>query len=396
MVSWKVVVGSICLVLLAGFCKAQTAANDPSLNGPVSQADVEKLKHEIAEENRSSIEPITEYHSESGDLNNRLNYWRYGGRLDLKLSSSSAFYVSGTRSQYMTRSSAFDGAGTNFTAGLRGQLSEETNVRVEGGATRFNTGSTTVNAAAAVTFKPSAKLALYVKGSRSNVEESLLSATGLRPAAGPFAGKLVGQVMDNRVLAGAGYTLFSNFDVFAEGGLGTRTGSNIESNPFRAARAGAGYNLLTQAPDEEGVTLLRASYEMNYFGFDKNLFGFGGASLVTASGLPIAPATLGSDQISPSATSASPGVGGYFSPQSFLSNAGRLEVRGNSGSLHYLLSGFLGSQTYTGSGNRLVAGFSGTLRLALSDNISLPITYALDNYGPFTQQSLQARLLFQF
>lgn len=224
MVSWKLIIRGICLILMAGSCAAQTAADDPSTNGPVSQADVEKLKHEIAEENRSSIEPISEYHSESGDLNNRLDYWRWGGRMDLKVGSASAFFVSGTRSQYMTRSSAFDGAGTNFSAGLRSQFSDTTTVRVEGGATRFNTGSTTVNAAAAVTFKPSDKAALYIKGSRSNVEESLLSATGLRPATGPFAGKLVGEVMDNRVLAGAGYTVFSNFDVFAEGGLGTRTG----------------------------------------------------------------------------------------------------------------------------------------------------------------------------
>ncbi len=384
------------LLFMAGVCLAQTATDDPSVNGPVSQADVEKLKHEIAEEDTSDIEPIFEYHSESGDLNNRLDYWRYGGRLDLKVGSGSAFFVSGTRSQYLTRSSLFDGAGTNFTGGLRTQLSDTTTFRVEGGATRFSTGATTVNAAGGLTYKASDKAALYVKGSRSNVEESLLSATGVRPVVGPFAGKLVGEVMDNRVLGGAGYTLFQNFDVFAEGGLGTRTGLNIQSNPFRTARAGAGYNLLTQAPDDEGMTLLRASYEMNYFGFDHDLFGFGGASLETASGQPVAPALLGGDLISPVASAGNPGLGGYFSPQYYLSNTGRLEVRGNDGALHYALSGFLGAQTYTGTSNKLVAGVSATVRLALSDSISLPITYALDNYGPFTQQTVQLRLLFKF
>ncbi len=391
----KAAVLNICLILLAGLCVAQVAV-DPSISGPVSQTDVEKLKHEIAEENRSSVEPVSEYHSESGDLNNRLNYWRWGGRLDFKVGSGSALFISGTRSQYMTSSSVFDGAGTNLTAGLRTHLSDTTTVRVEGGATQFNTGSTTVNAAGSLTFRPFQRASLYLKGSRSNVEESLLSATGLRPVTGPFAGKLVGMVMDTRGLAGGSYTVFSNFDIFGEGGFGTRTGSNIESNPFRTARAGAGYNLLSQAADQEGMTLLRVSYEMNYFGFDKDLFGFGGASLETSTGQPVLPALLGSDLTSPVASPGNPGLGGYFSPQYYLSNTGRLEMRGNNGSLHYVLAGFAGGQTYTGSGNRLVAGISGTLRLALGDNVSLPITYLLDNYGPFTQQSVQVGLLFKF
>jgi len=392
----RVVIGGICLILMAGSCAAQVATTDPSINGPVNQTDVERLKQEIAEEDRSSVAPISEYHSESGDLNNRLDYWRWGGRMDVKVGAGSALFFSSTRSQYMTSSRFYDGAGTNFTAGLTTHLSDTTTGRLEGGATQFNTGSTTINAAGGVTFNPLPKASLYLKGSRSNVEESLLSATGLRPVTGPFAGRLVGQVMDNRGVAGGSYTLFTNFDVVGEGGFGIRTGSNVEPNPFRMARAGAGYNLLTEPADQEGMTLVRVGYEMNYFGFDKDLFGFGGASLETSGGLPVAPALLGSDMTSPVATPGNAGLGGYFSPQFYLSNTARLEVRGNDGRLHYVLAGFAGAQTYTGTGNRLVAGASGTLRLALGNNLSLPITYVVDNYGPFTEQSVQVRLLVKF
>lgn len=376
----------------------QASTDDPSINRPVSQAELDKLKHEVAEdETQSSFEAITAYHNESGDLNNRLDYWRYGGRLNVRLNSDSLLYVGGTRTQYMTRDSLFDGAGTNFTVGYKSRAWESTELQLEGGATRFNTESTTVNALAALNFRPSDQTTIYVSGTRSNVEESLLSTTGLRPVIGPFAGKLVGLVMDNRFTGGVSQKLWHSFDGFAEGGLGTRTGSNIDSNFFRDARAGLGYDAITQSPDEEGVTLLRASYQLNYFGFDKNLFGYGGASLLDRNGNPISPIALGSDGISPFSTSTHGAVGGYFSPEYFLSHIGRVDVQGNTQSgFRYSISGFVGSQSYTGSKARVVSGTNLTLEIPFGDNVSLPITYTRDNFGPFTQQSLFGRLVVKF
>jgi len=385
------------LVFGIGSSLGQSSTNDPSISRPVSQAELDNLKREIAAERQSSLEAITEYHSESGDLNNRLDFWRYGGRVNVRLRSSSSLYFSGTRTQYMTRESLFDGAGINFSAGYKGQISERAELQLEGGATHFNTGSTTMNAFGGLNFKPSDQTTVYLSGTRSNVEESLLSATGLRPVTGPFAGRLVGLVMDNRFTAGVSQKLSHSFDAFAEGGLGNRTGENIESNFFRNAKAGLGYNVVARSPEEKGVTLVRTSYQLNYFGFDKDLFGYGGVSLVDAGGKPVAPSALGSDGISPSSTSAQGAVGGYFSPQYFVSQVGRVDLQGKAGSgFRYSITAFAGSQSYTASNSRLVSGVSATVEVPFSEKFSLPITYARDNFGPFTQQSIVGRLVIKF
>jgi len=64
--------------------------------------------------------------------------------------------------------------------------------------------------------------------------------------------------------------------------------------------------------------------------------------------------------------------------------------------LSYKVSGFLGSQNYTGATGRLANGLSATVSIGLTERISLPVTYVIDNYGPFTQQSLYARLAVRF
>src|SRR5262249_27074111 len=170
----------------------------------------------------------------------------------------------------------------------------------------------------------------------------------------------------------------------------------VPSNFFKAVGGGAGYNIVARQ-DDEPLSLLRAAYEINYFGFEDNRFGFGGASLLTRSGLRIAPTRIGSDGISPTPGITSPGIGGYFSPKNFVSNVVRMEAKGGSeDSLSYRVSGFLGSQNYTGAPGRLANGLSATVSVGITDRISLPVTYLIDNFGPFTQQSLFARLVVRF
>jgi len=393
------VVAYLALFVVFGIGRSlgQSSTDDPSINRPVTQAELDKLKHEIEDDSDSSLEAIAEYHNESGDLNERLNFWRYGGRLTYRPSSATSLYLRGIRTQYMTLGSIFGGAGTNFSAGYKGHVSESTDLQLEGGATHFNTASTTINAFAGLNFRPSDQTTVYVNGTRSNVEESLLSATGLRPVVGPFAGHLVGLVMDNRFTGGLSQKLPHSFDAFAEGGFGNRTGSSIESNFFRDARAGVGYDAVAGSTDETGVTLVRISYQLNYFGFDKNLFGYGGASLLDARGRPVPPTALGSDGISPSSTSTQGAVGGYFSPQYFVSHVGRVDLQGNTDSgFRYSLSAFVGSQSYTASNPSLLGGISATVEVPFSEKLSLPITYTRDNFGPFTQQSILGRLVIKF
>ena len=362
---------------------------------PVTQQEIDRLKRQIDADTRSSVEAIIDYHTESGDLNNRLDFFRYGGRLNLKLGPSAAFQLTGTRTDYLPMSDLFKEQGTNVTAGIHTKLSESTEAHVEAGASRFSSDTSSINALASVTYNASDHTYLSVTARRSNVEESLLSTTGIRPVTGPFAGQLVGRVMENRFVVGGSSRLSGNFDIFGEGGFGNRAGNNVPSNFFKTAGGGVGYSIVA-SPDEP-LSLLRVAYEFSYFGFDENRFGFGGASLLTRGGLPVASTRIGSDAISPTPGVTRAGVGGYFSPRNFVSNIGRVEAKGGSDDgLSYRVSGFLGSQNYTGATRRLASGLSATVSVGITERISLPVTYVIDTFGPYTQQTLYAGLAVRF
>jgi hypothetical protein len=362
----------------------------------VTQQEIDQLKRQIDQDTHSSVQPILDYHTESGDLNNRLDFVRYGGLLNLRLNSSSAFRLTGTQTNYLPVSDVFREHGTNLTVGLQTKISESIDAQIEGGVTRFSTDAVSVNALASIIYNASDQTHFYTTASRTNVEESLLSTTGIRPVAGPFAGQLVGRVMENRIVVGGSSRLSGGFDVFGEGGGGNRAGSNVPSNFFRTIGGGVGYSILTR-PDDEPLNLLRAAYEISYFGFDDNRFGFGGASLLSLRGIPIIPARIGNDAISPDPGVVNPGVGGYFSPSNFVGNIVRLEARGGSVTgLNYKVSGFVGAQDYTGATSHSVEGISGTVTVGITERISLPVTYFIDTFGPFTQQSLYAKVIYRF
>jgi hypothetical protein len=379
----------------------QLRAADPDsqqqgLNRPVTSQEVQQLQHEISDSSSSTVEGIFAYHQESGDVNNKLNFFRYGAQVNYLWKPSTMVYLRGVGTSYLTLGDVLNEHGFNGTGGIRVSLSDAVEFQAEAGGTHFSTDSATVNAMGTIRYKSSGGSALYATFTRSNVEESLLSTTGIHPIFGPFAGQLVGQVMDNRGVGGGLLKLTRRLDVSGEGGGGVRTGQNVESNGFRTASAGAGFNIIA-GPDESSLNLLRVSYGLQYFGFDENLFGFGGASLTNSHGRPVPVALLGTDGISPVASPGNPGVGGYFSPENFVSNVGRLELRGRPHpNVQYDISGFLGAQDYTGSTMRVVNGFFGSLTLRLNDRVSVPIVYMYDNVGPFTQQSVFARLAVKF
>jgi Cellulose synthase operon protein C C-terminus (BCSC_C) len=247
-----------------------------------------------------------------------------------------------------------------------------------------------------VRFAASEKTNFYATASRSNVEESLLSSAGIRPVAGPFAGQLVGAVMDNRVVVGGSHGLPWKLDLFAEGGAGNRAGENVDSNFFKTASGGIGCNIVASASDQ-ALSLVRFSYSLDYFGFANNRLGYGGASLLDQQDQPVPLSSLGGDGISPDPSSSNPGVGGYFSPERFISNTFRADLRGRPDkAFEYRLSAFVGSQSYTGASTRKAHGVSGSLVFHIGDRFSLPVTYLADNFGPFNQQTLLARLVVKF
>ncbi len=202
--------------------------------------------------------------------------------------------------------------------------------------------------------------------------------------------------MENRLTLAGSHRLPAQFDVFGEAGLGNREGDNVGSNLFRRGGGGVGFNPVARAEDQP-LSLFRLSTSAYYFGFDQDRFGFGGASLLDRRGLRVPPNVLGSDGLPTAPSDGVAGVGGYFSPSRFVSGVGRIEARGRpSPSVEYRIALFVGTQTYTGSTNRTVEGFSGDLTIYWGKRISLPLSATWDNVGPFHQLSLSARLSGRF
>jgi hypothetical protein len=375
---------------------AALAQNNSGIQKPVTQQEIDRLKRQIDLDERDGIEAIADYHTETGDLNSRMDFTRYGGRLNMKWTPTLAFQLTGTRTNYRPISDTFGEHGLNLTLGMHSKFSEAAEAHFEAGATRFSTDTYTINALAAVAFNASDHSHLYATASRNNVEESLLSSAGIRPVAGPFAGQLVGRVMENRFVIGGSGQVLDTFDVFAEGGGGDREGRNVPANFFKSVSGGAGYNIVA-GQSGDPLSLLRATYELSYFGFADDRSGFGGVSQLTRFGTPIPAARIGSDGILPDPAPTRAGVGGYFSPKNFVSNVARLEAKGGSDiGLSYGISGFLGSQDYTDVSARWAHGLAATVTVGITDRVSLPVTYLIDNYGPFKQQSLYGRFVVRY
>jgi hypothetical protein len=368
---------------------------DPSIYRPVSPDEIERLRRQITEETRSSAELLGDYHYESGDLNNRLDWFRGGARGTYKVTPGTRLYLSAVETRYLTQDDSYDGWGTNVTLGVASALSDSFRIQAELGGTFFSTDTQSINGLASLGYSPTDTVNLYATVTRSNVEESLLSATGLRPRVGPFARELVGQVMDTRGVAGVTVKLPYKLDALAEGGYGLRDGSHVGDNHFGLARGVLGYEVIGGGGDDKPLSSLRVSYQLNYFGFEDDRSGFGGASLLTADGRhTIQPPLLGSDGISPSPSSGHPGVGGYFSPQFYISNTVRADMAGRLlEPLTYRFSAFVGTQNYTDHSTQGVVGFSVLADYAINDRFSIPVSFNFDNLGPYNQLNLSVKLV---
>jgi hypothetical protein len=378
--------------------RAQTKPGAPAGQEPkpVTPQEIEDLRRQIESETRSRLELLFDGHTETGGLNDKLSFPRFGARLDLKRGASTTLRVTALHTRYRTEDSVVAETGTSLSLGATTRGSGRVDYEWEVGAVRFSTQRWDGTGLVRVTVRSSDKLRYSVGVSRSLVEESMLSAVGLHPVEGPFAGERVGAVTDNRLALGGSFRLPHQFDLVGEAALGVYTGSNVGSNFFKRAGGGPGWNAIARAPTEP-VSLFRVGVWFEYFGFEENRLGYGGASLVDAQGRPVPLSRLGSDGIPPDPDPPHPGVGGYFSPERFTSVVGRLELKGRpSPRFDYDLAVFLGSQSYTGTERTGAGGVAAAFTARLGEKVALPVSYVWDNYGPFKQQTLKARLVFLF
>ena len=155
----------------------------------------------------------------------------------------------------LARDDVVEESGATLALGVQSRRSERFEYEWEVGATRFSTETWNGTGLVGVTVRPSDKVRYALRASRSFVEESMLSAVGLRPVLGPFAGARVGAVTDNRVAAALTWQLPHRTDVVGEAALGVRAGSNTGTNFFKRAGGGPAWNAVAKAPEEK-VSLL--------------------------------------------------------------------------------------------------------------------------------------------
>jgi hypothetical protein len=388
---------ALVLAASANLARAQTKPTPPSQEPkPVTPEEIQRLRREIETETRSRFELLFDGHTEEGDSNNQLRFLRLGGRLSLERGEATTLHVTAQHVPYTTPDEMVERSGASLTIGAETRRSDRVAYEWEAGAVRFSNDRWDGTGLVNVTVRSSDKRRYALGVRRSLVEESMLSAVGLEPVVGPFGGQRVGGVTDNRLMAGGTWQLPWHFDLVAEGALGVYAGTNVGENFFKRAGGGPAWNAIARAP-EASLSFLRVGIWIEYFGFDEDRLGYGGASLLDAEGQTVPLSELGSDGIPPEPDPPHPGVGGYFSPKSFTSVVGRVEVRGRpSPRLDYSLAAVLGTQTYTGSDRSAVGGLAAQVTLRLGERLSLPLSYQWDNYGPFTQQTLKARLVIPF
>src|SRR5689334_14746685 len=119
-------------------CAVAQSTESTGSQAPVTQREIDQLKQQILNETRSSFEVITDYHRESGDLNNRLDQFRYGGKFNFHVGSDSAAFLRATRTDYRLLDSTLNQSGINFTGGIVAQFGEYADLQLQGGATRFS------------------------------------------------------------------------------------------------------------------------------------------------------------------------------------------------------------------------------------------------------------------
>ncbi|MFQ5719504.1 MAG: tetratricopeptide repeat protein [Acidobacteriota bacterium] len=168
----------------------------------------------------------------------------------------------------------------------------------------------------ALKFSPADRISIRVSASRSLLTDSRLAAAGER-----IGGVFYGPVVRDEISVGFSLRPARRWDTFVRLATGNHDGDNVADNDRDAIYGGFGRTF------RPGRHQLRLGYDLTWLSYDLDLSGF-------------PPSDLGGDGIT------TPGVGGYFSPDDFLNQMGRIDVVWNlSGRFHVMYGGGAGRQS---------------------------------------------------
>ena len=358
---------------------------DPSLTGaPGQNATLDKLtglQGQLSQLMRPSFRSGFLYSMQKGDRStNSLRHWAFPTQMSFMLTPQVRVRAGYALRNFSLPKSTLAGNVTNtranqYSGGLTWQLHDRVTFDGDLGITTFGQ-SDSVN----VTYQTrlTAQLHDYVKASvgvrRIPLETSFLSFAGAKYNNGPLAGKLVGQVRENTAFAELNMGPYKGWDWNLGYGYSWIDGSQTPKNTKNEAFTNLGY---TWRFNKDHAA--RLAYELLYFGYAKNATtGFYDPTRANGSN-PVS--TLNPVSLANNGTV----LGGYYSPDLFLLNDVRLELRGSFAKkfLEYRIGGAIGTQTSRSglpgekTGTRMAYQMNAQLTANVSESFSL---YGLVDY----------------
>lgn len=370
-----------------------------------SQDKAKTLRAEIKMLERPAVEPFFDIYHMSGNANAG-KYFKIGGNGYYYIKPNLRLVGNASTVEYRNVTDIVGTRGTILMGGVEGKLTDHLGFQGAAGYEFFNNFYTdsVILAKGLLKWYPN-DVVTWTGGYIRSLDEidSYMSAAGVIPTTGPFAGQLVGRIIDNKFVSDFAFKLPYKFYAYGGFRLGYKYGSNSPVNTYSEIPAGFG-KVFYSAKETNFVNQVLLGYDCYYTAYGVDRSGFGGANLLYS--------PVGSDGGNPEPTPGAAGVGGYFSPTFFLANKFPLTIKGSirESKLKYVVSGFWGLQTIQGQIGLLglnnltpgtiisyqYFGYSAGLRYNEKGKVSLALDYIFNNYMTVAQHLFKVSLLIRF
>lgn len=371
----------------------------------IPQENARTLRKEILMLTRSAVEPVFDIYHMSGDANAG-KFFRMGSNAYHYIRPNIRLIGTGTTTEYRNVTDLVGTRGTVIGGGIEGKLTDHLGFRSTAGYELFsnNSDNDIVLATALLKWYPN-DVVSWTGGYIRSLDEidSYMSAAGVVPSVGPFAGQLVGRIIDNKFVSNFAFKFPHKFYGYAGFSLGYKYGSNSPPNTYSEIPAGFG-KVVYSGKESRAINQVLLGYDCYYTAYGVDRSGFGGANLLFN--------PVGSDGGKIEPGPGVPGVGGYFSPTFFLANKFPITIKGTfkESKLKYVVSAFWGLQTIQGQIGLLgftdlkpgtiisyqYFGYSAGLRYNEKGKFSVALDYIFNNYMTVAQHLFKISLLYRF
>lgn len=369
------------------------------------QENAKSLKKEIEMQIKPALEPFWDIYHMSGNANAG-KYYKVGGNGYYYIKPNIRLVGTAATVEYRNVTDIVGTRGTIVTGGAEGRLTDHLGFHGSAGYEFFSNDvdQNIILAKGLLKWYPN-DVVTWTGGYIRSLDEidSYMSAAGVVPTVGPFAGQLVGRIIDNKFISDFAFKLPHKFYAYGGVHLGYKYGSNSPTNTYSEIPAGFG-KVVYSGKETNAVNQILLGYDCYYTAYGVDRSGFGGANLLFS--------PVGSDGGNPEPTPGNPGVGGYFSPTFFLANKFPITIKGSfkETKLKYVVSAFWGLQTIQGQIGLLglnnltpgtivsyqYFGYSAGLRYNEKGKVSLAVDYIFNNYMTVAQHLFRVSLLYRF